>query len=335
MTGDHSSRYDRRKVARIAFGFLITVSLVTLIVARVDLREMRQAFDKLSFGVVAWGLVALAVGYAVRIWRWYWMLMGLGAQVSYGECARAFLVGNAVNNLLPLRAGDAARVIGLGREINFPMTKILGTLIVERLLDVGVLLTLLFLVLLGLPANVLPSWVLRSSEWLTGAFVVVAISVLVLPYAAERLSEKFIAPISPGAGRIVRHILVSFTALARPQMILALLGYSFVAWFMEGLLYIAFVMAADGGEPVVSGLTTFALGTLSTLIPSGPGYVGTFDVFALIGLRTFGMDINTAAVVAVGVHATLWFATTAAGGLAFAFGGLGFRRRSGDDKGHS
>ncbi len=302
-----------RRLAQIAFGLAVTAVFVWLIARKVDLGQMRAAFAHLRLGVAAWGLLALAAAYAVRIRRWQRMLAALGAGVTYLATARAFLSGTAINNVVPLRAGDAARVVLIARHSDFPMSRVLSSLIVERLLDVCVLLILLFAMLLLMPAHTLPGWMMRSSEWLMGIAVTAAIAILAGPKPAMRLIERFVTPVSPKIGAVVHNIASAFADLARPALMAELFAYSVVSWGLEGLLYVAFVAAAQGREPVAAGFTTFALGTLSTLIPSGPGFVGTFDMFAIIALQIFAIGANTAAVIAVSIHATLWVVTTAAG----------------------
>lgn len=319
---------NRGRIVRVAVGLAITVLFVWLIARKVDGRAMRDAFTHLDPAWVLLGVFALVCGYCVRIFRWYRMLVNLGAPVRYLDAARAFLSGTAINNVIPLRAGDAMRVIGLSREIGFPMARILSSLIVERLLDVCVLLLLLFVMLLWLPSGVMPGSILVSAEWMLGLVLLLEALILAGPRPAMALIERFVTPISPKVGGIVHHLAEAFSDLARPALVVELFGYSIVSWFLEGLLFVCFVMAAHGASPFAAGITTFTLGTLSTLIPSGPGFVGTFDMFSMLALQIFGMNASLAATIAVSIHAVLWVTTTAAGAAIIAFGGFSMRRQS-------
>ncbi|KPK48900.1 MAG: hypothetical protein AMS22_14540, partial [Thiotrichales bacterium SG8_50] len=53
--------------------------------------------------------------------------------------------------------------------------------------------------------------------------------------------------------------------------------------------------------------------TLATLIPSSPGYVGTFDYFAAQGIAAYGAAPEVSVAFALTVHAVLWAPLTAAG----------------------
>jgi uncharacterized membrane protein YbhN (UPF0104 family) len=58
-----------------------------------------------------------------------------------------------------------------------------------------------------------------------------------------------------------------------------------------------------------------ATGTLATLLPSSPGYVGTFDYFAMLGLTAYGASRSVAAAFALLVHLVLWVPVTVIGGI--------------------
>jgi len=49
------------------------------------------------------------------------------------------------------------------------------------------------------------------------------------------------------------------------------------------------------------------------MIPSSPGYVGTFDFFTSSGFSAYGMDLTDALAAALVVHAVLWLPLTGIG----------------------
>jgi uncharacterized membrane protein YbhN (UPF0104 family) len=56
------------------------------------------------------------------------------------------------------------------------------------------------------------------------------------------------------------------------------------------------------------------LATLATLIPSTPGYVGTFDYFAVLALTQTGNGTDAATAFALLAHLLLWLPPTVIGG---------------------
>jgi glycosyltransferase 2 family protein len=88
-----------------------------------------------------------------------------------------------------------------------------------------------------------------------------------------------------------------------------------LAWALEGTAYacVAWSLGADGS--VFAPWFALATGTLATMIPSSPGYVGTFDFFAVRGLTAFGTEHVVALGVALLVHLLLWLPVTVVGAV--------------------
>ncbi len=57
------------------------------------------------------------------------------------------------------------------------------------------------------------------------------------------------------------------------------------------------------------------VGTLATLIPSTPGYVGTFDYFIVQAMTALNNPVTAATAYALLVHMVLWLPPTLIGGL--------------------
>jgi glycosyltransferase 2 family protein len=58
---------------------------------------------------------------------------------------------------------------------------------------------------------------------------------------------------------------------------------------------------------------SLAAATLATLLPSSPGYVGTFDYFATLGLTAYRSPAAGATAFALLTHLVLWLPITLAG----------------------
>src|SRR5262245_41460597 len=77
----------------------------------------------------------------LRAWRWQYLLAAQ-QRVTKRACLSATCVGLLANNLLPFRLGDLVRVGALRQLAGGSGGRILGTVAVERILDI---MTLVFL----------------------------------------------------------------------------------------------------------------------------------------------------------------------------------------------
>jgi uncharacterized membrane protein YbhN (UPF0104 family) len=69
------------------------------------------------------------------------------------------------------------------------------------------------------------------------------------------------------------------------------------------------------------------VGTFATVIPSTPGYIGTFDYFTAQAMSALGNTAAAAAAFAFLVHAVLWLPPTVAGGLYLLMNPVSLRNR--------
>lgn len=301
-------------------GLLVTAAFLGLIGYQVDLGAVAAAFASLTLPWLLAALALLAADYALRILRWWWMLRVLAPGLPPAACVWPYLTSIAINNLLPFRAGDALRAFGFRRQLRSPAMRVLGTLVLERLLDMTTLLGLFFAGLLAVPADRFPQAITLSAAWLTGTTALVLAALLLLApklprllqWAARRpaLAELGFSERVLGWGQ---SLVATFAILRRPADLLALLGLSLAIWLLEAAVFGIVALAFGASVGPLGTLFATATGTLSTLIPSSPGYVGTFDYFTFTAFVAYGIPEAVAAAAAFAVHAVLWLPLTLPG----------------------
>jgi uncharacterized protein (TIRG00374 family) len=133
-------------------GFLaIGVFLMWWAYRDVDLNDIANSLSKAHW---IWIVIALVLNYtatAIRGIRWNTMLEPLGFKADTWTCIHAVAFGYLMNDLVP-RSGEVARCTLLHKAEKIPVDKLIGTVILERIVDVVMLLlVLLFAVLLNGP----------------------------------------------------------------------------------------------------------------------------------------------------------------------------------------
>ncbi|KPC49381.1 lysylphosphatidylglycerol synthase transmembrane domain-containing protein [Amantichitinum ursilacus] len=310
----------RKSKLRPLIGAVIALAFVWLIGRNVNPGELLQAFATANPMDVLAALVLFGIGYALRIARWQTMLKPARPEISWWRCAGPFMASFAANNVLPLRAGDVLRAFGFNQRLGVSPGGVLATLFVERLLDLLLLLVMLgvALALFGLEAA---SFAGVGAGFLLGVALAILI-LLVFPQAFAPLARAVVAMIGRFAPRIAARLraevdlgLRTLAQLAKGGTMLRLLALSLGAWLCEGCVYwFAALALADLSHPAAAWLA-LPVGTLATLIPSTPGYVGTFDYFARHAMTTLGNAATPATAFALLVHLLLWLPPTLMGGL--------------------
>jgi uncharacterized membrane protein YbhN (UPF0104 family) len=229
------------------------------------------------------GLLLYALATALRGERWRRLLGDGGMRCPRGDAYALITIGYMGNNALPARAGDVMKGLLSARRAAAPGRDALGVVVAERMLDV----TALSLVFAGLVTTLrlpvgIPGWVLAA----------VAAGLLAAAAAAWLLGRR------TAAGERVRGTVAALLAPSRrlwSRRGAALLGVSVALWLVEGGVYA--VLGTVAGVPLsfVDGLYVMALANVAALVPSAPGYVGTFDAAVLLGVGLVAAAAHPAA----------------------------------------
>jgi len=272
-----------------------------------------------------WILIALAsmlTGFTLRCVRWWLMVRAVASpnKVRFRVCLPPFFVSYGVNNLLPLRAGDAIRVVGFNRVVSCSPSSLLATLLVERVLDLLVLLLMAYAA--GVAAPHPDQFIYLSSlQIVLPVGIVGATAVLVAPASAMRLID-FIANQPPVRGtRICLHITETirrlFQALDRVRVgssLFALLLLSVVGWVAEGMVFVLVAYGLGSSVATSTALFVYVMGNLSQAVPGTPGNFGTFEYIARDGLVALaGLAPALATSVALVAHLVIWIPVTLIG----------------------
>jgi uncharacterized membrane protein YbhN (UPF0104 family) len=319
---------------KLALGLLVSAGALVLLLRGIDGAALVRAASRLSAGGLLLALALLTAGYALRVVRWWWMLAAFDRRLRVRDCVTPFVASIALNNVLPLRAGDAVRAFGFQKRLGLPAATVLGSVVLERLLDLAMLLAIFFAGAAAAPAEALPAGMARAAAVVAaGAIAVLVLLPLLGPPVARRLER--LGGASPSRGvQLVRKgaalLLDSFSLLRTPGRALALLPLTLGVWLCEGAVFATIAADLASSTPPWAAWFAMATGTLATLLPSTPGYVGTFDWFASLGLAAFGAAREVATAFALSAHAVLWVPVTAVGLalLAWQGGASAFRPES-------
>ncbi len=271
-------------------------------------------------------LVAAVVAYgactALRGERWRLLLRDVGAHAGRADALALTAVGYMGNNVLPARAGDLMRVVLMAPRARVTKRGVIGTLLAERLLDIAVLATL-FVVLAATVAGGagLPD---AATPGILGGVAVAGLAGALLAWRllhARGLVERVRAFAAP---------MVVSTRNLRGAHGLSMLGLTVLVWLGEAGVWGSCAAALDLGASPLEALYLVALASMFALIPSGPGYAGTQDAAAVIGVKAIGGTSAQALSFVLLVRFVLFVPVTVAGLLLLLarYGGIAGLRRA-------
>ena len=308
-----------RRRFRISLGFAIAGIFVALLFRRVGVGEAAHALTEVGPGVLAVGCGLIVSAYLVRVRRWQLLLRSTGIHATYGGVAPVFFAAFALNNVLPLRAGDVYRWIATAGISGGTLPRAFAAIAVERVLDFTSLAALAGTILIVAPPT--------DIEYANAMLAFVAIGVvlcLAVLLAAPRAVTHVIArwrpqePHMPLLRRVldqVEIVAADVERIVRGRLAWRLIALTLAAWALELSVFVAVARTYDGAAPLLGGLYAGLFGTLATLIPGAPGHVGTFDFFAAQGFGAGGLDAGSAIAAALASHLIIIVPITALGAI--------------------
>jgi len=305
-----------RPILRALVGLGVSAVAIVLVVRQVDIAAAWEVLQGALPVFVAATVACIVLDVTLRALRWRGLLVPL-ARLRLPTVAASLLVGYLANNILPARLGELIRSHHLGDRTGISRASVLGTVVVERVVDTGVLVAIASAAIIVLSVRGIVASAVLLGLAATGLLVAALALALVahrLPYADRAIAA---AERWPAMMRAASKLRGGLAVAGRPRTMAGAIGWSVVAW---AATIVAFAAAgqAIGVELTWGQAALLAAGTsLVTAIPAGPGYVGTFELAAVEIAKAVGVPTDPAFALALLVHAAILGVTTVGGVAAF------------------
>ena len=312
-------------LARSGIGVLISLVCVYLVLRGVDLGQTAGLLGGARLEWLCLAVVGVIADLAFRALRWQCLVAPI-RHVPLRRLTAYMLVGYLANNVLPARLGELVRSHYLGDREGISRSATLGTVVVERVVDTVVLVGIGAAAILVLNVRGVVVSAILVGVALAGLLVVA----LAVTLAAHRL---------PGAGRIaaflgrwprVKGIVLrlrdGLRVAALPRTVAVAAVLSVAAWSCTVVAVLAAGQALGIQLTIGEGALLAAGTNLATAVPSGPGYLGTFEYAGQTIAAAFGFPASRGLALALLIH-VLTLAVSSAGG-AVALVRLGWTRRA-------
>jgi len=316
---EEASHTDDVAVRRTLFGrrelisTIIPIALIVIAARNVDWAEAARALGRANPYFVILALVVYYATFPLRAWRWARLIRESGTVIYWRDLLRILFLGWFVNSIVPAKLGDLYRSYLVKQRFGISLSRTVGVVVAERLLDILVVFVLLIVggyVAFG--RTILPD---LGIVYLTGgALALLIVAGLGGMYFLAPKLARFFPREARRIGRLFREgVLHSFRALPMAGPV------TIAIWTAEALrLY--FVLTALGLELPLSGVVfvavAVALLTTVPLTPAGFGFVEIAMVYVLT--QGFGLAQHDAIAVAIVDRAVSVLSVIVVGGIVYA-----------------
>jgi hypothetical protein len=291
-------------------GLLISLGALLLAFRGLHWAEVGSALRDANYLFLLPAAVVMFFSLYFRAIRWG-VLFHPRTHLRVGSLMGTMNIGYSVNNLLPLRVGELVRAYLIGEAEGVSAAHALSTIVVERVLDV---LTVVLMLILLLPFIDVPAWAATPAVVSGVVFLVLAVLLATLSLARQwaLAAADWCARLLPVRYRTRLHeaaeaVMEGFGVLSKPAVLARGVGWSFASWFCSALMMFFVQQAFDLGIGFESAPFVLATTSLAMLVPASPGYIGTFELVAIKGMKNvFDVGSNAAASYALVQHAFLY-----------------------------
>lgn len=295
---------------RLLLVFALTAASLAAALWGVELRAVGQALATVRPGMLSLAIAVVALVFLARVLRFH-LLLGEG-RPTFARQVTVCGVGFLAIQVVPLRLGEFVRPFML-EEDGVPWGRALGAVVLERVIDLVMLLAMMLGVslLVELPATIVVQGVDVLAAGQRGTSVLLAAllgGLFALAVSGARLDAAFARV--PVVGARVASFAGSMRGavselIARPAVGAAAVLLGAAVWGLT-ILSVAVLLRAFPGLPVSGqvALTVTAVTVAGTVAVPTPGMVGPFEVFCKATLLLWAVDPDLATALAITWHAT-------------------------------
>ena len=253
-----------------------------------------------------WWLLPFVLLETASIWargmRWRVMLE---ERIGSGRLFWITNISYYLNNVLPLRIGEVARVYLATRESTVSGMQAISTAVLERMIDLVTVFVLLLIVLPFVPQHQL----LTAVAYWVGTAVLLGILGAFLIARRRRgfvlivgeIAGRFNPGLRYGAMRASDEFLASLDILRGWRLGMALV-LIVVVWLLAALAAYCMLIGFLPGQPVYVGIFVTAIIALGIALPSVPAGVGLWEAATVAALAVFGVNREIALAYGLAMH---------------------------------
>ncbi|HAH26108.1 MAG TPA: TIGR00374 family protein [Prolixibacteraceae bacterium] len=288
--------------------FLLGILLFWLVYKDQDINRIKSILsNEVNYFWIVLSVILGLMSHISRTIRWNLMIEPLDHKPRTLNTFLAVMIGYLMNLALP-RMGEISRCGVLSRYEKIPFTKLIGTVVLERLIDVLVLLLLLMIVIITQFGQVVeflnnnPEVQDKLGKIMHSPILPIALVLLFLIVWFTRHKIKSSGLVKKGMG-ILNQFAEGFKSIRNINNKGAFIFHSLFIWVLYYLMLycVFFSFEFTSHLTPLAGLTIFVLGSFGMVAPVQGG-IGAWHFMVIEGLSLYGIDKADGKVFALVAH---------------------------------
>jgi uncharacterized protein (TIRG00374 family) len=318
------------QILKIAGFLALGILLLYFAFRGIALDELGKTLREARFGWIGLSMVLAMVSFLSRARRWMLLIQPLGFRPGFLNTYHSLMVGYLSNFALP-RLGEVTRCVTLGRRENIPVERLIGTVIIERVIDLVMLLLIMLYLLISwvdkfgaffgeqvfqpLREKVLNAFGGMAIFWII-VFGGMALILLVLFLLRKRLARFSLAGKIIG---ILKGIVDGLKTIYKMERKWEFILHSVIIWIFYILMtwVVVFALEETSGLTFVDGVFLLVIGGLGMSAPVTAGF-GAYHWITSRGLMfVYDLSLEQGSAFAILAHESNSLFTILLGALSY------------------
>lgn len=277
------------------FFFLIGITIFWFIYKDQNIEELKSILkNDVAYKWIWLSLFLGLLSHISRTIRWNYLIETLGHKPRFINSFCAVMVAYFMNLALP-RMGEISRCGVMSRYENVSFSKLVGTVVVERLIDMVMLLLFVVIIIVSQFGEVLrlleenPTFKQALIDKVTSPVtIVVLISIIALIYIFRKAFKN--TPFYKKAHGFWLNLLEGIQTIRKMEKKAAFIFHSIFIWVMYYLMLYVVFFSFDFTSHLspIAGLTTFVIAAFGMVTPVQGG-IGAWHFMATKALAIYGV----------------------------------------------
>ena len=282
------------------FSFVLVFAILMFLISKVNISEITKNLNEINIFYYLLGLIVFYISFFPRGLRWNILLKNIGIKKRTKELSEIYFLSWFANLIVPAKLGDLYRSYLFKKNYNHSKSEIMGTVFIERLIDV--IFLILFLTLSGF-IIFKDKFSKTMQDTLILAYILLI--VIIVSFILIKKLRLKLAKLLPNK---FQHVLPEFeksaSSCVKKNNIISLIFITVFYWILEsGTLYFAAkALNVDLSFTVIIFVTLVA--ALISTIPITPSGAGFAEAGVTGVLVTMGLSYDIALTLAL-VHRSI------------------------------
>ncbi len=246
-----------------------------------------------------------------RTIRWQMLIKSYGGSAGFINTFFAVLLGYFANMALP-RLGEVSKCAVISKYEKQPLSKVLGTMVSERLIDV-IMLIIATLIVFFVQKDIVLSFIrenpeisekstgLFSIEIIIGLIVLFIISIVFIYYIVKGSFNKYI--VFKKTSEFIKSFWIGLVSIKNVKNIPLFIFHSVFMWVMYFLMiYVVFPAFEGFSELDISVALTLFVAACYGMVAPAPNGAGAYHFMVSQALVLYGIGLEMALIFALVVH---------------------------------